>query len=96
MTIGPVMRLKILIAAAALACGAGLFSQAALGQQQMTQSVPKHRGVAAVQPEQRTACTVLGCMTIPAVCEPVAGKTPGGLPTGYDVIVCPPGVWPLK
>jgi hypothetical protein len=66
-------------------------------EQQTTQSGHgKHRGVAAAQPEQHIACTVLGCMTIPSVCTPVAGKTPGGLPTGYDVIVCPPGVWPLK
>jgi hypothetical protein len=89
------MRSKVLIIAAALLCG--VFLQPARSQGQMTHSVHnKHRGVAAAQPEQRIACTVLGCMTIPAVCEPVAGKTPGGLPTGYDVIVCPPGVWPLK
>jgi hypothetical protein len=88
------MRSNVLIVAAALLCG--VFSPPARSEGQMTHSVHKHRGVAAVQPEQRIACTVLGCMTIPAVCEPVAGKTPGGLPTGYDVIVCPPGVWPLK
>ena len=48
-----------------------------------------------VAPRQ-IACTVLGCMPIPAACMPVAGKTLGGRPTGFDVIVCPPGVWPLK
>jgi len=35
-------------------------------------------------------------MAIPPACTPVAGKTPSGRPTGFDVIVCPPGVWPLK
>src|SRR6516225_4762440 len=49
-----------------------------------------------VQPPARVACTVLGCQPIPGSCTPVPGRTPGGLPTGYDVIVCPPGVWPLR
>jgi hypothetical protein len=53
-----------------------------------------HRSPAAAP--QQIACTVLGCMPIPRECMPVAGKTPGGRPTGFDVIVCPPGVWPLK
>src|ERR1700685_166813 len=56
---------------------------------------PKHHRAAAA-PQQQIACTVIGCMPIPAACNPVAGKTPGGRPTGFDVIVCPPGVWPLK
>jgi len=42
------------------------------------------------------ACTVLGCQRIPAACTPVEGRTPGGIPTGFDVIVCPSGIWPLK
>jgi len=33
---------------------------------------------------------------IPPACAPVAGKTLGGRPTGYDVIVCPPDVRPLQ
>jgi hypothetical protein len=89
------VRSNVLIVAAALLCG--VLSQPVRGEGQMTHSGhSEHRGVAAAQPEPRIACTVIGCMTIPSVCTPVAGKTPGGLPTGYDVIVCPPGVWPLK
>jgi hypothetical protein len=57
---------------------------------------PKHHRAAAAAPQQQIACTVIGCMPIPAACNPVAGKTLGGRPTGFDVIVCPPGVWPLK
>jgi hypothetical protein len=56
----------------------------------------RHSASAATQAPSRVACTVLGCQPIPAVCNPVPGRTPGGLPTGYDVIVCPPGVWPLR
>jgi hypothetical protein len=55
-----------------------------------------HSASAAARAPSRIACTVLGCQPIPAVCNPVPGRTPGGLPTGYDVIVCPPGVWPLR
>lgn len=54
----------------------------------------RHHYVPAPAPQQKIACTVLGCMPIPAECQPVAGKTPGGIPTGYDVIVCPPGKFP--
>jgi hypothetical protein len=55
-----------------------------------------HPTPVAAQGPSRIACTVLGCQPIPPACNPVAGRTPGGLPTGYDVIVCPPGVWPLR
>jgi hypothetical protein len=51
----------------------------------------RHHYVAGPAPERRIACTVIGCMPIPPECQPVAGKTPGGIPTGYDVIACPPG-----
>ncbi|HTZ70240.1 MAG TPA: hypothetical protein VMB71_06270, partial [Acetobacteraceae bacterium] len=47
-------------------------------------------------PTRQIACTVLGCQPIPAACRPVPGRTPGGIPTGFDVIVCPPGIWPLR
>jgi hypothetical protein len=50
----------------------------------------------ATQPPARVACTVLGCQPIPAACTPVPVRTWSGLPTGYDVIVCPPGIWPLR
>jgi hypothetical protein len=57
---------------------------------------PQRHHAVASQPPVHVACTVLGCMPIPAACRPVAGKTPGGIPTGYDVIVCPPGVSPWR
>ena len=47
------------------------------------------------QPPRQIACTVLGCMPVPAVCHPKEEHTSGGIPTGYDQIVCPPGVWPF-
>jgi hypothetical protein len=82
---------KMLGLAAGLGAGVVLFGSTA-------QSAHRPRGhhVAVAQAQPQIACTVLGCMPIPAACTPVGGKTPGGIPTGYDVIVCPPGVWPLK
>ena len=41
-------------------------------------------------PQQQIACTVLGCMPIPAACHPREEHSFGGIPTGYDQIVCPP------
>lgn len=35
------------------------------------------------------ACTFTGCQRIPARCHPETGYTGGGLPTGYDIVVCP-------
>jgi len=57
---------------------------------------PHSHGLAAPKAQPQIACTVLGCMLIPAACRPIGGKTPGGIPTGYDVILCPPEVWPLN
>jgi hypothetical protein len=45
--------------------------------------------------QQQIACTVLGCQTIPAACYPKEEHSPTGIPTGFDQIVCPPGVWPF-
>ena len=50
------------------------------------------------QPQIRqphVACTVLGCQTIPAACHPKEEHTSSGIPTGFDQIICPPGVWPF-
>lgn len=49
----------------------------------------RHHRVRAVQ--HKIACTVTGCIPVPLGCEPVEGRTPSGMPTGFDVIVCPPG-----
>ncbi|HZQ12706.1 MAG TPA: hypothetical protein VFB31_07850 [Pseudolabrys sp.] len=53
-----------------------------------------HAAPAAAEP--RIACTVLGCMPVPPQCGQTYGRTMKGTPTGFDVIVCPPGVWPFK
>jgi hypothetical protein len=50
---------------------------------------------ATVSPQRQIACTVLGCQTIPAACYPKEEHSPSGIPTGFDQIVCPPGVWPF-
>jgi hypothetical protein len=49
---------------------------------------------AAVQ-QRQVACTVLGCQPIPAACHPKEEHSPTGIPTGFDQIICPPGVWPF-
>jgi hypothetical protein len=49
----------------------------------------------AIAHQQQIACTVLGCRPIPAACYPKEEHSPTGIPTGFDQIVCPPGVWPF-
>jgi hypothetical protein len=56
----------------------------------------KHAKPQVAQQPQQIACTVLGCIPVPPECGQTYGRTHGGIPTGYDVILCPPGVWPLK
>jgi len=49
----------------------------------------------AVVRQPHVACTVLGCQTIPAACHPKEEHTSSGTPTGFDQIICSPGVWPF-
>jgi len=46
---------------------------------------------AQAQPRAQIACTVVGCIPVPAGCVPRPGRTWSGLPSGFDVIVCPGG-----
>jgi hypothetical protein len=48
------------------------------------------------QPRSQIACTVVGCSPVPAGCVPRPGRTWSGLPSGFDVIVCPPGGRPVR
>lgn len=48
------------------------------------------------QPQERIACTVLGCQPVPPGCGSTYGRTLGGTPTGFDVVVCPPGIAPFR
>jgi hypothetical protein len=102
------MNSRFIVAAAFLASSSVLFAptaHSALGAAQIAPGTyreahnadrPRGRRLTAVQGQPQIACTVLGCMTVPAACHPIAGKTSTGVGTGYDVIVCPPGIWPLK
>jgi hypothetical protein len=36
------------------------------------------------------ACTIAGCHPIPPGCHPETGYNWDGIPTGFDVVVCPP------
>jgi hypothetical protein len=48
-----------------------------------------HRAPVRNEPSGQIACTVLGCQRIPAHCRPQTGYDLDGVPTGYDVIICP-------
>jgi hypothetical protein len=51
---------------------------------------------AKAQPRSQIACTVVGCIPVPVGCVPRPGRTWSGLPSGFDVIVCPPGARPVR
>ena len=50
----------------------------------------KHRR-ARTQPQTQIACTELGCHPVPPGCTPRPGRTWSGMPSGFDVVVCPGG-----
>jgi hypothetical protein len=54
---------------------------------------PRQRDTGA---QGQIACTVSGCVTMPGGCRRVPGRTPDGSPSGFDRIVCPPGVQPFR
>jgi hypothetical protein len=56
----------------------------------------RHKRQAVRPPQTPIACTVLGCRPVPPGCGLAAGRTFSGSPTGYDVVVCPPGVQPFR
>jgi hypothetical protein len=89
------MSSKIPVAIAVLASVFAHLAQPASSAHRVRNHRVTRHAPAARQPTQ-IACTVIGCMPIPAACTPIEGKTPGGIPTGFDVIACPPGTWPLK
>jgi hypothetical protein len=49
----------------------------------------KHHTQASVPVQRQIACTVVGCLPVPRGCRPEMGYTPDGIPTGFDVMVCP-------
>ena len=49
----------------------------------------KRHSQAATAALPQIACTVVGCMPVPRGCHPEMGYTPDGIPTGFDVVVCP-------
>jgi hypothetical protein len=59
-------------------------------------SAAKSKKRVKAQPQQQIACTVIGCVPVPRGCGQTPGRTWSGMPTGGDVIVCPPGVAPFR
>lgn len=57
---------------------------------------PHHYAHPYPQARGRVACTVVSCLPIPPGFGATYGRTMGGTPTGYDVIICPPGVAPIR
>ena len=67
-----------------------LASIAVAADSQHRRHASRHHPVATAEPQGQIACTPGGCERIPVECTPVPGRTWSGLPTGYDMIVCPP------
>jgi hypothetical protein len=67
---------------------------AALAIPMSAQAGTKHHRVPyqALGYQPQIACTDVGCLPVPRGCYPTGGKTFDGLPTGFDVTVCPDGV----
>jgi hypothetical protein len=85
----------LLIAGMAIVLAAGVTENVVAGSVErasgMTLAAKKKAAPAAQNriPSQ-IACTVAGCHPIPPGCRPEAGYNWDGIPTGFDIVVCPP------
>ena len=84
------MKKSIVILTAAILAASSLTAEAA----RSGHGKQNHRKAAAA-PTQ-IACTAIGCVPVPRGCGQTAGRTWSGMPTGNDIIVCPPGVAPFR
>lgn len=55
------------------------------------QAATVHHKTHVSQSQAQIACTEVGCLPVPRGCTPTGGKTLDGMPTGFDVMVCPDG-----
>lgn len=56
---------------------------------------PRAKALRAPQ-QLEIACTFIGCIPVPRGCRQTYGVTADGIPTGFDVLICPPGVQPVR
>jgi hypothetical protein len=87
------MRLKTLSAVAALIAAAIAFAV------EPSAGAPRAHRTKQVRPppaQPEIACTMIGCVPVPPTCRQTYGVTADGIPTGFDVLICPPGVQPLR
>jgi hypothetical protein len=75
---------KLFVTLIVAAATAALFAAAADAKPQKQRRVQTH-------PPTQIACTELGCHPVPPGCTPRAGRTWSGMPSGFDVVVCPGG-----
>jgi hypothetical protein len=61
-----------------------------------TPARPHHRPAHVAQAQPLIACTVLGCAPVRPECTAAPGRTFSGMPTGHDIVICPPGVQPFR
>jgi hypothetical protein len=73
---------KLVLAVAAIA-----FAAASIQADAATDLSAKKKRV--VRGEHKIACTPAGCHPIPRGCYPTMGYTWDGVPSGFDVVVCP-------
>jgi hypothetical protein len=64
---------------------------AALAIAAPAEAASKKKTKRAYAPQQQIACTEVGCLPVPRGCYPTGGKAWDGLPSGFDVMVCPGG-----
>ena len=68
-----------------------LLALAALAIAVPAEAAAKKKAKRVYAPPQQIACTEVGCLPVPRGCHPAGGKTWDGLPSGFDVMVCPGG-----
>jgi hypothetical protein len=87
-----VIRLALSAAIALGSAAVGVPAQAQVAGQPLNPPTAKEHREAQRHKHERPhqiACTVAGCHPIPATCHPEMGYDGDGIPTGFDIVVCP-------
>lgn len=90
------MNWKMVLPAATIAIGfpdlgnQSVHTAVAADRAALSAASKKKSAVTRQREPSQVACTELGCHPIPPGCHPQMGYNWDGIPTGFDIVVCPP------
>jgi len=88
-TLSLALALALAVSAAFVLAAPSAFAAGEAGAHALSLSAAKKKAARRAPTSGYIACTELGCHPTPPGCRPEAGRYWDGLPTGFDIVVCP-------